>query len=313
MSNETDDVAFYKTLLESTRAIPWKIDWGTMSFVYVGPQIKEILGVEPSDWMGPVQAWVDSIHPDERESVVNFCVGQARNGIDHEADYRVINSAGEYVWVRDVVHVLRKPDGSTDALVGFIFNIDERKAAEEKIATMQKRLEEFSFQDGLTRIANRRLFDMELDKEWASAKRTGLPLSLIMLDIDFFKQYNDHYGHTLGDECLKRVSDALRAVATRPRDVLARYGGEEFVMLLPETDTAAARRIGERCREAIFELDIPHRATSVEAATLITVSVGVATMEPDHVEPPIMLVERADRRLYLAKQRGRNCMVDSDV
>jgi len=125
------DSAVYKTLLESTKAIPWKIDWNNMSFSYIGPQIEGLLGWSPSSWLS-VDDWVERMHPDDRESVVSFCVAQSQAGIDHEADYRALTKDGGYVWIRDVVHVVRK-DGEVDSLVGFMFDISERKALEQSL------------------------------------------------------------------------------------------------------------------------------------------------------------------------------------
>ena len=217
------DSDVYKTLLESTKAIPWRIDWQTMTFSYIGPQIETLLGWAPHSWVS-VDDWVERMHPDDREYVVNFCVSQSRAGVDHEADYRALTINGDYVWIRDVVHVVRK-DGEVDALIGFMFDISERKKTEEHLVRLQKQLEEYSYQDGLTGIANRRMFDTVLEREWASAQRSQLPLSLIILDIDFFKQYNDHYGHIKGDECLRQVANTLSQAANRPRDFIARIGG----------------------------------------------------------------------------------------
>jgi diguanylate cyclase (GGDEF)-like protein len=241
---------------------------------------------------------------------VNFCIAQSKAGVDHEADYRALTRDGHYVWIRDVVHVVRREDGTVDSLIGFMFDISERKAAEQELLRLQKELETLSFQDGLTGIANRRMLDSALEKEWASGKRNGLPLSVVLIDIDYFKQYNDHYGHLQGDECLQRVAAALCGAAVRPRDLLARYGGEEFVVVLPETDEAAALKVAERCRKLIFEEEIPHRSSGMGA--LLTVSLGVATAVPTQDGRPQTLIERADRRLYLAKQRGRNCIVGDD-
>lgn len=178
------DSDVYKTLLESTRAIPWRIDWQTMTFSYIGPQIEALLGWTPQSWVS-VDDWVARMHPDDREYVVNFCVSQSRAGVDHEADYRALTVNGDYVWIRDVVHVVREGD-EVQALIGFMFDISERKKTEEHLIRLQKQLEEYSFQDGLTGIANRRMFDTVLEREWASAQRSQLPLSLIILDIDFF-------------------------------------------------------------------------------------------------------------------------------
>ena len=300
------DGAVYKTLLESTKAIPWKIDWATMTFAYIGPQIEELLGWSPESWVS-AQDWAERMHVDERQWVVDFCVSQSKAGVDHEADYRALTKAGGYVWIRDVVHVVRNPDGTVDSLIGFMFDISERKRTEEKLLELQKELEDLSFKDGLTGIANRRRFDALLDVEWKAARRNKRPLSLVMCDIDFFKQYNDLYGHVRGDDCLKRVAETLRTGAARPRDFVARYGGEEFVLVLPETDETGAAHIGARCREAVLEQSIPHEASKV--APSVTVSVGVSTIVPSPDDEPVRLIDTADKCLYRAKQGGRNSLV----
>jgi diguanylate cyclase (GGDEF)-like protein/PAS domain S-box-containing protein len=305
---ETDS-AVYKTLLESTKAIPWKLDWNSMKFAYIGPQIESLLGWSPSSWVS-VEDWAARMHPDDREWVVNFCVAQSKAGADHEADYRALTRDGGYVWIRDVVHVVRNEDGEVDSLVGFMFDISERKKTEEKLVTLQKELEELSFKDGLTGVANRRMFDSILEREWANAQRHNQPLSLIMLDIDYFKQYNDHYGHIQGDDCLKRVGQALGSAAARSRDFFARFGGEEFVLVLPETDEKSAAQIAERCRSLIFKEQIPHEKSQV--SQVLTISLGVGTIIPTHQEEPLGFIEEVDRRLYQAKQGGRNCIVKSN-
>ncbi|MBB2496513.1 sensor domain-containing diguanylate cyclase [Aquipseudomonas ullengensis] len=299
---ETDS-AVYKTLLESTKAIPWKIDWKTMTFAYIGPQIESLLGWTQQSWIS-ANDWAERIHEDERETVVNFCISQSQNGVDHEADYRALTKSGDYVWIRDVVHVVRNAAGEVEALVGFMFDISERKKTEEQVLRLQKELEEFSYKDGLTGINNRRMFDSTLQIEWANAQRTRKPLSLILLDIDYFKQYNDHYGHIKGDDCLKRVGQALQDLAVRPRDCIARYGGEEFVLVLPETDGQAARQVAERCRKLIHKQQIPHEHSNV--APLLTISLGVGTIIPAVDDTPLSFIEAVDKLLYRAKQQGRD-------
>jgi diguanylate cyclase (GGDEF)-like protein/PAS domain S-box-containing protein len=300
------DSADYRTLLESTRAIPWKIDWTSARFAYIGPQIESLLGWAPSSWV-TVDDWAARIHAEDRERVVNFCVSQSQAGVDHEADYRALTASGDYVWIRDVVHVVRDEAGQVQALVGFMFDITERKKTEEKLLSLQRELEVLSFRDGLTGVANRRKFDAIFDSEWADARRNVQPISLILFDVDFFKRYNDHYGHVEGDECLKRVAQVLAATANRPRDFFARYGGEEFVLLLPATDEAAAKSVAERCRQAIFKAQIEHAASPV--SQLLTISMGVGTIIPSSVDDPIRFIETVDRRLYGAKQGGRDRIV----
>ena len=298
-----NDSAVYKTLLESTKAIPWKIDWATMTFAYIGPQIEALLGWPQGSWLS-ANDWAERMHPEDREWVVNFCVAQSQSGLDHEADYRALTRDGRYVWIRDVVHVLRNAAGEVEALVGFMFDISERKQTEQQLLQLQKQLEELSYQDGLTGVANRRMFDNRLQMEWSNAQRNRLPLSLILLDIDYFKQYNDHYGHVRGDDCLKSVGQALSGAAVRPRDLLARYGGEEFVLLLPETDAQAAAQVSERCRQLIRGQNIPHAHSQV--APLLTISLGVGTLIPGPFDQPQAFLERVDRLLYKAKHQGRN-------
>jgi PAS domain S-box/diguanylate cyclase (GGDEF) domain len=300
------DSAVYKTLLESTRAIPWKIDWGTMRFAYIGPQIEALLGWTPSSWV-TVGDWASRMHPEDRERVVNFCVAQSQAGVDHEADYRALTREGRYVWIRDVVHVVRNEDGTVDSLIGFMFDISERKQTEQQLITLQKELEKLSFRDGLTGVANRRRFDALMELEWSNARRNRQPLSLIMLEIDYFKQCNDRYGHLEGDICLKRVARMLTSAATRARDLLARFGGEEFVLVLPETDDAAAGMLAERCRDLILGEQIAHEQSPI--GPVLTISLDAGTIVPGHDDELLPFIETVGKRLYQAKQRGRNRIV----
>ncbi|HUA81955.1 MAG TPA: sensor domain-containing diguanylate cyclase [Dyella sp.] len=297
----------YKTLLESTRAIPWKIDWSTMQFAYIGPQIEELLGWEPSSWVS-VQDWADRMHPEDRDWAVNFCVAQSKAGVDHEADYRALKKNGDYVWIRDVVHVVRKDNGEVDSLIGFMFDISERKRTEEQLAALRRELEELSFKDGLTGVANRRRFDVVMQTEWDNACRSKQPISVLMLDIDCFKQYNDHYGHLEGDQCLKRVAKLLTVAASRPRDFVARFGGEEFIIVMPDTNETDAYKIASRCRELIASEHIPHKGSNV--SKYLTASIGLGTVMPNCGDEALRFIEQTDRRMYQAKQRGRNAVVN---
>jgi diguanylate cyclase (GGDEF)-like protein/PAS domain S-box-containing protein len=297
------DLGVYKTLLESTQAIPWKIDWATMQFAYIGPQIEPLLGWSQESW-ATVDDWASRMHPDDREQAVSFCVAQSLAGVDHEMDYRALTKDNGYVWIRDVVHVVRNDAGEVDCLVGFMFDISERKEIEQKLSGLQKELEVLSFEDGLTGIANRRIFDTHLDSELKAARRARKPLSLIMLDIDHFKQYNDHYGHIQGDDCLKQVGAALKSIGARPRDIVARYGGEEFVVLLPETSAAAALKLAQQCRNAIAGLGIAHAAPG--CGPCVTASIGVGTITPKAEVDPKDFIHGVDRLLYAAKEAGRD-------
>ena len=304
--NSDSDV--YKTLLESTKAIPWKIDWATMKFSYIGPQIESLLGWSPASWQ-TANDWVERMHPDDRERVSSFCIAQSKAGVDHEADYRAVTKDNRLVWIRDVVHVVRNEKGEVDSLIGFMFDISERKKAEEKLVRLQKELEELSYKDGLTGVFNRRMFDTVLETEWTNAQFNAQPLSIILLDIDYFKQYNDHYGHIQGDDCLKIMGEILSKAGTRSRDFIARFGGEEFVLVLPETDEKAARLVAERCCALILKAQIPHENSPV--SHYITVSIGIGTITPTQQDKPLVFIKKVDKRLYQAKKNGRNCIVEA--
>ncbi|CAK0765584.1 two-component system, chemotaxis family, response regulator WspR [Gammaproteobacteria bacterium] len=159
--------------------------------------------------------------------------------------------------------------------------------------------------DALTGIANRRRLDEFLEKEWRRCVRAGTtPLSLILLDIDYFKDYNDYYGHQEGDRCLRRVAGLLQGTLERSTDLVARYGGEEFCCIMPETHLIGAIHLAEKIQRGILGLSILHKKSKV--SPFLTVSMGVAVSVPEMTNTPAQLLEETDRRLYLAKQMGRN-------
>ena len=191
------------------------------------------------------------------------------------------------------------------------YEIDQRKAREaelvkvlEELENANRELSRLSSLDGLTGIANRRHFEQIYDMEWRRAVRTGSELSVLFLDLDFFKYYNDTYGHQEGDDCLKQVAAAAGRVLKRPGDLLARYGGEEFVVILPETSIDGAAEVAEAIRQAIERCNIPHSASPVAAH--VTVSVGVAGGRVTPEDKPSDFIARADKALYEAKHSGRN-------
>ncbi len=298
-----NDNAVYRTLLESTKAIPWKIDWATMKFAYIGPQIEPLLGWSADSWV-TVEDWAMRMHPEDREYVVNYCVSQSQAGVDHEADYRALTKDNGYVWIRDVVHVVRNGSGEPEALVGFMFDITERKKTEEKLLSLQKELEVLSFKDGLTNIANRRRFDSSFELEWERARNERQPLSVLLFDVDFFKQYNDLYGHTQGDKCLIEIAQTLSLALDGPRDLVARYGGEEFVVLLPGADDDVARKVAQRCQRQLQKKSIVHALSP--HGRRVTVSVGAGTVIPDAQTTRDSFIKAVDQQLYQAKNNGRD-------
>jgi diguanylate cyclase (GGDEF)-like protein len=173
-----------------------------------------------------------------------------------------------------------------------------------QLSAVNRELEALSRQDALTRIANRRWFDAYLAQELRRGARDKSELSLILVDVDYFKRYNDLYGHPAGDECLKRVAGALASACRRPADLAARYGGEEFAAILPDTPLEGATVIADAMRVAIGTLALPH--TGSEVAGVVTISQGIAALVPGQDTSASELIERADRALYAAKQKGRD-------
>ncbi|MCF8149511.1 MAG: diguanylate cyclase [Sulfuritalea sp.] len=193
--------------------------------------------------------------------------------------------------------------GKLVAVVETLRNMTAQKLAQDE-------LQRLATCDGLTSVANRRSFDSTLNAEWRRATRESRTLSLLMLDVDYFKLYNDSYGHQGGDECLKRVAAAMCEVTQRSSDAVARYGGEEFAVLLPATDLAGACTVAERIRAAVENLTIPHAKSQV--ADHVTVSIGVASVSVSLDGVQANLVGAADAALYRAKEEGRNRVAVAD-
>ncbi|HPJ89355.1 MAG TPA: diguanylate cyclase [Thermotogota bacterium] len=176
-----------------------------------------------------------------------------------------------------------------------------------KLIEQRQMLEDLVGIDGLTGINNRRSFDQLYSKQWRSSRRNGNPLSLIMIDVDSFKKYNDCYGHTAGDNVLKAISGMLSSTVKRPDDTISRYGGEEFVVTLPNTDMDGGKYIAEKLRKAVEDLQIPHEKSQTSA--FVTISLGGVTSHPENDLDSAEFLKTSDQMLYLAKSEGKNRVV----
>ncbi|WP_016952330.1 diguanylate cyclase domain-containing protein [Anabaena sp. PCC 7108] len=189
--------------------------------------------------------------------------------------------------------------------------IKVRRRMEEALLSANQQLQLFALLDGLTGVANRRKFDDYLNLEWQRLAREKLPLSLLLCDVDFFKNYNDTYGHLMGDYCLQQIAKTLRLLIKRPADLLARYGGEEFVIILSNTDFHGAIYLAEEIRQEVYNLKITHAKSRVD--NFVTLSIGVATIFPNLEIATNSFIEIVDKALYAAKAQGRNRIVSENL
>lgn len=223
----------------------------------------------------------------------------------------------EKAFVAGAVDFITKPINKVELLarirsaLKLKYEMDRRKNREQNLLEVTRKLEEavkelnrLSSLDGLTGIANRRRFDEYIDIEWKRGLRDKKPLSLIMVDIDFFKAYNDHYGHLAGDNCLQAVASALQGALNRPGDIVCRYGGEEFAVVLPGTPKNGALLVAKSMFERLEKMKIKHESSPI--SKYVTVSMGVATFQPLKDFSANFLIAEADRSLYCAKVGGRN-------
>lgn len=269
-----------------------RINQALLSFL--GITEKEAVGRKCHDLMGCSQAGTNKC------SLTRLLGGKKRI----EQDIERTGKNGETVPFIFSATPFRGIDGGVIGMVARFKDITERKYAENMLKEANERLERLSASDGLTQVANRRCFDQTLEREWNRLRRTGEPLSLIMSDVDFFKLFNDTYGHQRGDDCLKAVAKTLSETARRGGDCVARYGGEEFAVILPATDAQGALTVAEKIRQAVEQMGMEHKKSSI--ASCVTLSLGVATLVPSGEETPEHLIKCADNALYQAKSTGRN-------
>ena len=274
---------------------------------YVSPAFAVLTGWSVEESIA--ERWAGIVHPDDRQMLAGVA-SRLLSGADQVTScFRYICKDGSLLWVEARARLLRGIDGETQ-IISNVRDITERRAAEAQVDALNRELAQQASTDGLTGLANRRRFDEALDQEWRRAVRDETPLSLLMIDVDRFKLYNDRHGHQRGDECLRAVAAAMAQVARRPADLTARYGGEEFVVLLPGVDAAGAAALADRVLAAVRAKRIEHEANA--PAGVVTVSIGAAAVMPwTDVEACGMaaLVAGADAALYEAKRSGRNRVV----
>ena len=269
---------------------------------YVSSAAENLGGWMPEDLIK--QGSFDLIHPEDRQRAEATVKGLSSDCDSATMEIRVRRNSGDYIWVECRLRVARGPKtGAPYGVLNVVRDISERKQAEKRLQDAYHAVEALAITDGLTGLANRRRFDQCLTNEWRRGMRDRTPLSLLLIDADWFKSYNDTYGHLRGDSCLKQIAEAAQDVVMRPGDLVARFGGEEFAIILPNTLNEGAMRVANDICEAVRGRKLPHKDNPYE---FMTISVGCATMTPQLGHNSSSLIELADKALYKAKRSGRN-------
>jgi len=292
--------AHFSMLMDNSEALIMRLSRDSR-LSYVSPASRHIFGLEPEQMIG--RSLRDYAHPEDRPALTAGSERMSRGETDSDsATFRIIREDGAPRWVEINTKAERDRRGRrTGDYVIVLRDVTEHRELEEKLAALTK-------VDGLTGLANRRLFDDTLERAWRGALRSQKHLSMLFLDLDHFKIFNDTYGHQAGDDCLRQTAKAVVGAVKRPDDLVARYGGDELAVILPDTDGTGAVDVAVRVLDAIRGLRIPHEQNAAGEG-FVTASIGVATAVMHGAEPagsPAALAEAADDALYAAKSKGRN-------
>lgn len=282
---------------------------GLVYFEYVSVASEEVFSITRDDLIRNPDLTLSRLHPDDVAAYQEAFQKSLLNMEIFQHEWRIITPQG-VKWIKAQSRPELRTNGDV-AWYGFAFDISDRKKvdialaeAEASLREANQELEKLINLDGLTQIANRRCFNHRIDCEWQRLHREQESLSLLMFDVDYFKHYNDCYGHQLGDECLIQIAQATKELIHRPADLVARYGGEEFIIILPNTNAQGALSVANQIHTVIRNLHIPHQRSPV--SKLVSVSIGIACSIPNLKKSPNVLINQADQALYSAKQQGRN-------
>jgi diguanylate cyclase (GGDEF)-like protein/PAS domain S-box-containing protein len=298
----------YKTIL---MASPDDITIADLSgrIIIVSDAAHKIFGYAQDE--GPGMSVMDFIAPEDHERAHANIVRMLHENYPGPNEYRAIRKDKSCFDIEVNNALIRDRQGNPLRMVLIVRDITRRKKAEQQIQELVHQIEterdlaqRNSLTDSLTGLPNRRFFDIALKTEFSRHKRYGMRLSLIMLDVDHFKKYNDYYGHLKGDECLQQIARALKDTAERAPDIVARYGGEEFVVILPDTNSQGAAVLAGRIGESVLKLNLPHAAS--DTSKFVTISLGIASATDHVLTDGDQLVALADQALYHAKKNGRN-------
>ncbi|NLB20789.1 MAG: diguanylate cyclase [Clostridium sp.] len=325
--DETERKRFENAILESEEkyrsilnASPDDITITNFSgdILMVSPAAKEMFGYDHGFEGFIGMKLLDFLVPEDVERAKANILGMNNGNTGNTNEYRAVRQDKSIIDIEVNSGLIYNAQGIPDKIVFIIRDISARKAIELQLGKVVKQLEiekniaqRNAITDSLTGLYNRGYFDNKLRTEFSELSNSGLSLSLIMLDIDYFKKFNDNYGHLAGDKCIQMVTTMLKNKIEGTHDIVARYGGEEFIVILPGTGENEAKIIGEEVRQAVEDLDIPHMASNT--VNHVTVSVGIVTVYPEDLASPDDALKMVDDTLYQAKENGRNCCVFNSV
>jgi|GEM_PF-6044789 len=293
----------------------WTYDWEywvgvEKNIIFVSPSVLRITGYTQKEFMQNPYLLADIIHPDDAsiwgQHVYEAHLPNRPEEDAQEVEFRIVRKDGGVVFIDHICRPVYNYDGTYMGVRVANRDITHKMAILAELQEKNNLLDTLATTDGLSGLYNRRYFNEAFEREIERAKRMGTSLSIVMCDIDYFKLYNDTYGHQKGDIVISQVSGVLKCTFNRGIDVVARYGGEEFVILLPSTPPEEVKRLTERAREGIAKLWIEHSTS--KAASFVTMSFGIANCTPDMSLNGNKLLKQADDALYESKEHGRNCV-----
>ena len=294
----------FKLVVQSLQVGAWDRDVADGDQRWWSERFYELLGYTPEELPASDQSLASIIHPQDRDTAFGDAARQLDERGHMDVDFRMMTAEQGYRWFNSVAKAQMDGDGNVLRLAGAIADIHDRKLAQQQLEKAQRELEHLAYRDPLTELYNRRYFNEQFERELQRCKRSGKPISLLMLDLDFFKAYNDCYGHNAGDACLVDLAGRLQSAVFRPSDCVARIGGEEFAMLLPETDVQGVRNVAQRAQEALSTRPMLHQKSPLRQ---VTASIGMTTLDdPEQPASVEYLLGQADRAMYQVKEQGRN-------
>lgn len=274
------------------------------------PRFYELVGYTPEELPASDESLRRIIHPEDRDRSFGEAARQLEESGIMDVNFRLMTKNRGYRWFNSVSKVQRDADGKIVRLAGAIADIHDRKVAEDALHAAKHELTRMAYRDPLTDLHNRRYFNEQFTRELERSRRNQLPLSVLLIDLDHFKAYNDHYGHTAGDTCLVELARRLTSSVYRPTDTVARLGGEEFAVLLADTERVGAEQVAQRMRMALHESPMMHERSPLGR---VTASIGVATWHStDDITSVELMLSQADQALYRVKDQGRDSVMHFD-